>query len=192
MASDSISITRTGSQLHPKVELFGDWDKVQRALAMLPTAITVGTLAGERAALESLKRLIRARIRENGSSYNWAPLAAKTLHNKRDSTYPDSILRMTGLIYRNIVITGDGFSRPLKLGIKERVRYPKRGTAGPTVNEVAIRMEYGYGPGQMPARPLWGPAYKEFGGEARIKGYIIWHVRNQIQLIAKVKAQITF
>ena len=189
-----MEITRKIPTLTPKIELFGDWDKTQRALINLPTAIQLGANLGQDAALRELKKQIRQNIRSNGGSLGWQKLADSTLSRKekKNSKYPTSILRMTGLYYRSITQWTDSSTGAKFLGVKPRTYYPKEGASGLTVLQVANIHEAGSESRNIPARPLWRPTFKQFGGTARIKGYMIWHIRNQIMLHCGVKARITF
>ncbi len=187
-----MAITRRLPNLVPKVELFGDWDKTHRAFVNLPTAIALGSKLGKDAALRQLEKNIKQNIRANGGSLGWKELSKRTLANKRDSKYPTSILRMTGLYYRSIMIWSDTITGATYLGIKPRTYYPTKGASGLTVNQVAKVLENGSPDRNIPARPLWKPTFKQFGGGARVKGYIIWHVRNQIMIQCGVRAKVTF
>lgn len=186
-----MAITRKIPNFKPRVELFGDWDKAERALINLPNAISVGTNLGRSAALKELERQIKQNIRNNGGSIGWQPLAERTLNNKKDSKYPTSILRMTGLYYKSIMQWSDNSTGAMFLGLKSRTYYPDKGASGLTVQQVAKVLEYGSSIRNIPARPLWRPTFRMFGGNARIKGYIIWHVRNQIMLQCGIKAKVT-
>lgn len=184
-----MALRRKIPTLTPKVELFGDWDKTHRVFAQLPLAIKVGAELGENAALNELKKLIKQNIRTNGGSLGWKALSSRTLKNKSGSKYPTSILRMTGLYYRSITITKTANGTKY-LGVPSRTYYPNKGASGPTLLQVATIHEYGSD--KIPARPLWKPTFKQFGGNARIKGYLIWHIRNQIMIQCGVKAKVTF
>lgn len=185
-----MAITKRVGNIQPKVELIGDWDKVQRALVNLPTAINVGSKLGKTAALKRLEADIKRNIKADGGSLGWKELSKRTLVNKKDSKHPNSILRMTGLYYRSIMIWEDNMLGTTYLGVKPRTYYPRKGASGPTVFEVASIMERGSD--KIPARPLWRPTFKNFGGGTRIKGYIIWHVRQQILLQCGLRAKISF
>lgn len=187
-----MAITKRAPGFQPKVELFGDWDKTTKAFINLPNAIKLGSQLGKNAALKELEKQIKANIRSNGGSLGWKELSKRTLKNKEGSKYPTSILRMTGLYYRSITRWTNPATNTTYLGVKPRTYYPKKGASGLTVNQVANILENGSASKNLPARPLWKPTFKRFGGNARIKGYMIWHIRNQILLQCGVRARVTF
>ena len=64
----------------------------------------------------------------------------------------------------------------LPIGIK-KITYTGK-TSRKTLNQIAIMLEYGSRDGNLPPRPLWGPAYKAAGGKAALQKEIRNAVRN--------------
>lgn len=51
------------------------------------------------------------------------------------------------------------------------------------MNQIAIMLEYGSRDGNLPPRPLWGPAYKAAGGKAALQKEIRNAVRNELRKV---------
>lgn len=184
-----MTVTRKLNNYAPKVELFGDWDKVNFLLETIDTTIKVGAILGQKSAAEKILVIVKKNIRENGGSLGWAPLSEKYKEYKIKKGYnPDSILRMTGLYYKSITKWSNGMN--YFVGVKRSTRYTKRKGKNLTVTQVATILEHGSSILNIPARPLWGPSYKQFGGNARLKSLMIWHIRNQIYLRYQIRAKI--
>ena len=179
-----------GGNLNPQVELFGDWAKTRKLIKLLPALILAGSVSGQQSAAIELKRIVKRNIRNNGASLGWAPLADSYKKKKTVAGYPaNRIYYASGSYYRSIKIwTKDGrVYIGIKAGAKSLSSKKKL-----TIGKIARILEYGSMRMNIPARPLWVPSFKEFGGTRRIKGFIIWHIRNTIYLRTGVKAKITF
>lgn len=184
-----MSTTRSIPTYVPKIELFGDWEKTKLLIDGLPSAIREGSSRGQRSAAEKLMKVIKRNIRENGGSIGWPPLSDKYMAWKKRKGYnPNSMLVLTGLYYRSINIWSKGTTH--YVGLKDNIRNPKTGNKL-TLVQIATILEYGSITRKIKARPLWRPSFKQFGGSARIKGLIIWHVRNVIFSRYGVRAKIT-
>ena len=181
--------TRRISDFSPEVELFGDWDKVQKLLDGIDLTIRIGTTMGQVSAANKLKAVIRKNIRENGGSIGWPPVSRRYAMKKRSMGYdPNNLLVLTGLYYRSINIWSNG--NTYYVGLKARTRNMRTG-GKITLAEIATILEHGSVVKKIKARPLWKPSFKQFGGTARIKYLIIWHIRNQIRVRHGVNAKIT-
>lgn len=187
-----MSVTRTLNLPAYRIELTGDWEKVGQLLDNLDTTVLIGAKAGQLSASKKLISIIKKNIRENGSSIGWAPLSSKYKERKEREGYsPDNIYYMTGLYYRSINNWSSGLVH--YVGIKKNIRHPKKnGKKSLTLSQIATILEHGSITQNIPARPLWGPSYKQFGGNLRLKGLLVWHIRNQIYLRHQVRAKITF
>lgn len=184
-------ITRNiGGNLTPDVQLFGDWNKVRLFIHLLPELISKGSDKGQESAAKQLYRIVRRHIINNGSSLGWAPLSLDYQFKKAKSGFPPGrMYYASGTYYNNIKVWKKGGNT--YVGIKARV---KSGSSkqGLTLGQIARILEYGSSARNIPARPLWTPSFKDFGGTDRIKGFMTWHIRNEIMRRTGVKAQITF
>lgn len=187
-----MTVTRSLSLPAYRVELIGDWDKVESLLANLDKTVLIGAKAGQISASNKLIAIIKKNIRENGSSIGWEPVSDKYRKKKEARGYdPDNLLVMTGLYYRSISNWSTGLNH--YVGIKKGVRHPKKnGKKALTLSQIAMILEHGSITQNIKARPLWRPSYKQFGGNLRLKGLLVWHIRNQIYLRHQVRAKITF
>lgn len=184
-------ITRKiGHNLSPTVELSGDWIKAKLLLSSLPSSVKEGSENGRRAAANQLKRIVRRNIRNNGSSLGWVPLSSSYKKKKASKGFsPDRIYYASGTYYNNIKIWEKGDR--IYVGLKGRVKSnssPNRLTIG----KIARILEYGSPSRNIPARPLWAPSFKQFGGNKRIKGYMTWHIRNVIKKSTGISPKLTF
>lgn len=183
-----MSVTRSTRHLTPDVELYGDWAKTRRVLNGLDSAILIGQLRGQKSALNKLEAIIKRHIRENGSQLGWQPLSkAYKKRKKRLGGDPGKMLRLSNTYYNNIKVWSKGTTS--YLGVEHHIRNQTTG-GHYTVGQIASILEHGSGP--IPARPLWAPSFKQFGGSTRIKAHMVWHIRDQIMKQLGVKAKITF
>lgn len=182
-------ITRRVPNYSPQVELFGDWDKTKNLINGLEPTIRAGALLGQKSAADKLLKLIKKNIRENGGSIGWPPVSDKYAKVKKNMGYdPNNLLVLTGLYYRNINVWNKGFT--YYVGINRNVKNTKTG-GKLTLIQIATILEYGSVARKIKARPLWRPTFKQFGGSARIKSLIVWHIRNLILTKYGVRAKVS-
>jgi len=176
----------------PLVTRIGNWEKVKTMLATLDATVLAGFRAGQLSAAKKLKRAIRRNIRENGGSLHWVPLSEKYMEYKEELGFdPNRMLYMTGAYYWNITIWDNGFN--YFVGVKKGVHTRNFFTGGSiTLGQIASILEHGSAARNIPARPLWAPTFRQMGGANRIKGLILWHIRNHIRMAYGVTAKITF
>jgi len=180
---------KIGSNLTPQVELIGEWNKTRTLLHLLPKLIKIGSLKGQQSAAKHFRRIVRRHIRNNGASLGWAPLSSAYKKSKgRRGFNPDRIYYASGSYYNNIKVWRRGTK--IFIGIKKNVK-SKSSRSSLTIGMIARILEYGSLTRNIPARPLWAPSYRDFGGGKRIKGFMTWHIRNQIFKATGVKAKIT-
>lgn len=183
------SVTRRIPNYQPSIELFGDWDKTKSLLNGIESSIAIGSALGQKSASEKLLKLIKKNIRENGGSLGWPPVSRNYASKKSKMGYdPNNLLVLTGLYYRSINIWNNGFT--YYVGVKKNI-YNHRTKGKVTVAQIATILEYGSVVRRIKARPLWRPTFKQFGGSARIKSIIVWHIRNQILIKHGVRAKIS-
>lgn len=174
----------------PMVRKIGNWQRVHVMLATLDATVLLGFKAGQYSAAKKLKRAIRRNIRENGGVLHWEPLSVKYMEYKEELGFdPNRMLYMTGTYYWNITIWDNGLN--YYVGVKKGIRNSFTG-GNITVGAIANILESGSAARNIPARPLWAPTFRMMGGKNRIKGLILWHIRNQIRMAYGVDAKITF
>lgn len=178
-----------GGSLLPEVQLIGDWRKTRAFIHMLPTLIRLGSAKGEYSAARHLRRIVRRNIRNNGASLGWEPLSEDYKKWKGKHGYPESrIYYASGSYYNNITVwVNDGRTY---VGVKKRVR-SQSSKRGLTIGQIARILEHGSISTNLPARPLWAPSFQQFGGTRRIKGFIVWHIRDQIRKKTGLRAKVT-
>lgn len=169
-------VTRNLSNYKTEIVLDGDWDLAQRVLAGLDKKIALGAYQGQLSAAKKIKRIVRRNIRQDGSGLNWAPLAKSTLARKRRLGQSLNRLYATGQYYRSITIIRKGLT--VKVGVKSRTPH----SSGLTVSQLATIQEFGSNDWRIPARPLWAPSFKQFGGGKRVISHMNWHIRKQIRI----------
>lgn len=169
----------------PQIEKFGDWPKAHRLLGTIDGVLKNAMARANKSIADKLRAQVRKNIRENGASIGWEPLAVGTrLKKAKLGQDPDRILYATGLYYRSITIWKVGIN--YYVGVKRGI---KHGNGNLTVGEIARIHESGRG--NIPARPLWSPSYRQMGGSKRVKGILLWHIRNQIYLAYGIRPKIT-
>lgn len=187
-----MAITRRMKVGTPHVELFGDWQKTKNLLSTIDATVLLGYKAGQLSAANKLKKAIRRNIRDNGGSLGWEPLSVRYQEYKAELGFdPSRMLYMTGAYYWNITVWNNGIN--YYVGLKKGVNSRNYFTGGNiTLGQIANILEYGSDSRSIPARPLWHPTFRQIGGATRIKGIVMWHIRNQIQMNYGLKARITF
>ena len=182
-------VTRRVPNYSPQVELFGDWDKTKSLLNGIESTIAAGSILGQKAAADKLLKIVKKNIKENGGSIGWPPVSDKYARLKKSMGYdPSNLLVLTGLYYRNINVWNKGFT--YYVGVNKNIRNTKTG-GKITLGQIATILEYGSVVRKIKARPLWRPSFKQFGGSARIKALMVWHIRNLIRTRHGISAKIS-
>lgn len=182
-------ITRSFEPMVPQIELFGDWERTEYMLKNIELAISLGNKAALLSASNKIKRIVRRNIRENGGSIGWPPVSENYAEFKSSLGYdPNNLYHLTGIYYRNITIWSN--AGVYYVGLKNHTRNTFTG-GRITLIQIAKILEAGSFVRNIQPRPLWKPSFRQFGGTLRLKGLIIWHIRNQIRLKAGVTAKVT-
>lgn len=172
MASNKVNINLPSA---PNVELHieGDWVKAERVIDNIGRTINKGyQIAIERsskAILNIVKNSIKTGTPPRGGGVNWPPLSPSYIHN----TGKHNIYHHTGVYLKAIGVFK--YKSRTVVGLPARVNRP--GTTL-TLNQIAIILEHGNE--SIPARPLWKPAFKSYGGNDKLKKEIIKSIRSQI------------
>jgi len=180
-----------GSGLIPEVTLFGDWDKLTKALNQLPIAVAIGANSGRIAAAEKIVSLIKKNIRAGGPPGTRWPDYSQAYKEKKEAAGANTDRKWyyTGTYYNNIKVVNKGLST--YAGVPRNARSKVNQRKPLTLGQIANILEKGSAAHNIQARPLWKPTFKEFGGKARVKYLIIWHIRNSVYLSTGLRAKVS-
>ena len=180
-----------GAGLVPEISLFGDWDKLTKAISQLPIAVAIGAQSGKIAAAEKIMSLIKKNIRRGGpAGTRWPEYSEKYKKRKAaDGVNVDRKWHYHGTYYNNIKVITKGNST--FVGVPRNVRSRVNPKKPLTLGQIANILERGSAAHNIQARPLWNPTFKEFGGRARVKYHIVWHIRNSVYAMTGLRAKIT-
>lgn len=148
-----------------EITLFGDWARVQTALRDLPRTVMSSAVWGQRNVAEKLVKIVKGHI--NNQDLGWPARVDTT--NSNDP--------------RILVDYGDYYGA-IKAYSDKGVYYAgvKRNAfnrAGTRIADYAVVHEYGWGP--IPRRPLWGPSFKELGGDKGIKKVVFQAIYDKVK-----------
>lgn len=92
----------------------------------------------------------------------WPPLSEEYV-KKWDSIYPGHhLMELTGQYLRSVGMYTRGKSTYIGVVRGQKRTGPHNGERNLTMNQVAIIQEFGSADGRIPARPLWGPAVRQY------------------------------
>lgn len=159
-------------------------NKAQRLIKSCPDILKAAYINGSMEFLGKLKILVQKCIRSGTppKGAHWPPLSRRYV--KEQGAHP--IYLLTGQYYRSIqLIRGKGGK--MALGLPSNVTKanpPKRskGRIRPTLVAVARMLENGGG--NLPARPLWRPSYRQLAGagDRLLTKIMVNHIRKQIKI----------
>lgn len=184
MPSKSVNITLS-TPVGP-LEIYVDkreQARAERLIAKTPSILTEGYAKGTEKFGNQLLRIVRRSLNTGvpprGSGVSWPPHAPGTLKKYGDHT----MLNLTGQYARSVTLV-KGKKRTfvgLPIGIK-KITYTGK-TSRKTLNQIAIMLEYGSRDGNLPPRPLWGPAFKAAGGKVALQKEIRNEIRKEIRRV---------
>lgn len=149
---------------HVSIKQEGEWKRMGIALQNLSPAIRSGVVIAQREFAIKFKKKLRHNIRTNGVEIGWAPLspAYAAWKDKQDSRYGSSnILRFSGTYYNSIDIIQKGYTVYVGIPLGKGSASSNEGLS---VSQYANILEHGSFARNIPARPLWGPSFKQIGG----------------------------
>lgn len=160
--------------------------RAERLIAQTPSILTKGYAKGTEKFGNQLLRIVRRSLNTGvppiGSGVSWPPHAPGTI--KKYKKYGDhTMLHLTGQYARSVTLV-KGKKRTfvgLPIGIR-KITYTGK-TSRKTLNQIAIMLEYGSRDGNLPPRPLWGPAFKTAGGKAALQKEIRNEIRKEIRRV---------
>lgn len=158
-----------------QVNLVGDWEKVQYLLSNLDNSIKKGYDNGIDNISRKLLSIIRTAIISGqppeNSGVTWEPLSPTTLKRRPN----EELYYLTGLFYRSIGLYKYKSRTLVGLAINN-----KRPNSNLTLNQLALILEYGSETKHIPARPLFKPSLKSFGGTKKISEILIRAIKASI------------
>ena len=184
MPSKSVNITLS-TPVGP-LEIYVDkreQARAERLIAKTPSILTKGYAKGTEKFGNQLLRIVRRSLNNGlpppGSKVSWPPHATATLKKYGAHT----LLNLTGQYARSVtmVTQKDRTFVGLPPGLR-KITYSGR-TSRKTLNQIAIMLEYGSRDGNLPPRPLWGPAFKAAGGKAALQKEIRNEIRKEIRRV---------
>lgn len=180
-----------GKGLNPQIELFGDWNKALALFNGLPLAVTTGAQIGKLAAAKKIQAMIKKNIRSGGpANVHWQELSANYQRVKSSKGGdPNKKWFFKGTYYKNIKIIQKGDD--VYVGVPARVR-SSHGKRPLTLGQVANILERGSAARGIPARPLWGPTFREFGGKRKVAYYIVTNISRQVFRTTGYRPQISY
>lgn len=185
MGSSNLRSQSIGAGL--KIQMEGDWTKVSSIINNLSPDIKAAYIAGQMSAAKKFKKLILSYIGTTGKSLNWPAVSVGYAVSKiSKGGDPSRMLFLSGTYKRSIQIRSRGTN--IRVGIDPRARNEE----GYRVIDYAAVLEYGSDASNIQARPLWEPAFREFGGKARIKKIILYHLSQTYLLKYGYKPKIKF
>lgn len=151
------------------IELKGNWLGVSIALERLPTEVISSAVWGQRKVAEGLVKRVKKHI--NNQDLGWVARAASTISN-------DPRILVDQEAYYSAI-------KAWKVGNSYFAGVPANASnaRGIKIADYAIVHELGWE--NIPARPLWGPSFKEMGGKRGVKKEMIKPI---FQKAAKLKA----
>lgn len=175
--------------LVPEIQLFGDWNKALALFNTLPEAVKIGANNGSLKAAKKLRLLVRKNLKNNGPpGIRWDQLSPKyKKFKKRKGGNTDKIWYFKGTYYKNIKVMQKGNN--IYVGVPAY----KRSTINSkpkTLGQIANMLENGSTVTGLPARPLWKPTFKEFGGKNEIAKYITIGIRREVYLLTGYRPKV--
>lgn len=157
--------------------------QAERLIAKTPSILTKGYAKGTEKFGNQLLRIVRRSLNTGvpprGSGVSWPPHAPGTIKKYGGHT----MLNLTGQYARSVTLV-KGKKRTfvgLPIGIR-KITYTGK-TSRKTLNQIAIMLEYGSRDGNLPPRPLWGPAFKAAGGKVALQKEIRNEIRKEIRRV---------
>lgn len=186
----SRTVTRKiGPNISPEVKLFGDWARTRHLTETIGNTIEQGAMAGQEAAAQKLRNIVKMYIRTGGAGIQpaWPPYSEKYRKYKEKRGWNKGFYRATDLYYNSIDVWSNG--KNYYVGLKAGVRHPTPNS--PTLAYIARVMETGSTKRNIQPRPLWTPSFRKLGGNRGIKAIMMWHIRDQIYKTYGIRAKVT-
>lgn len=175
MASNKVSI-RLPEMPQVEIKIHGEWQKADALINGMAPEVLAAYHRGATRCSKALVRIIRRAIKTGlpPGDARWPALAKSTIksHGKHN------IYHLSGL-YGSVIGLRQYKNRTV-IGVPINMKVPNTDL---TLNQLGIILEHGSaidsdGDGNgIPKRPLWAPAFKEYGGVGRLKVEILRDIR---------------
>lgn len=158
-----------------EIHLDGQWQKLDQLGTGIQTTIQRGYTEAVRKFSRKTLRIIQHSVTTGAppKGVKWQSLAPSTI--KRYGPHP--IYNLRGVLRRAIRLN-EGKSRTY-IGIPARMK-PSNPKSTLTLNQVMIILGHGSRNGNIPARPLFQPAYNAAGGNPELRKQILREVRSRL------------
>lgn len=183
MASKSVNITLP-EMPQVEVKMYGEWQKVDMLIHhMAPNVLQAYHYSAQRCAKHIMKIVRKAILTGRPPlGARWTPLSPSTIrtHGEHD------IYNLNGHYAKSIGL--HQYPGRIIVGVPVNMKLPpgKNGKIkNLTMNQLAILLEHGSkmvegASNDIPARPLWAPSFKEYGGKERLKKEILRDIRRNL------------
>lgn len=157
--------------MRAKITKIGDWPAFARLAANLTKEL-------ENARILSLRRwglkaeaIAKTHLStQDLAGTTWAPLSSRHISFKSRKGYSLHTLVMTSTYFQNITTWVDKPQGAVYVGVKVGKVVKTGPSRGQELDRIARVLEYGYGPSNLPPRPLWEPTLNET---------MTWHVESR-------------
>lgn len=165
-----------------EIKIYVNQNKNKLAVNLLnnvPKLLLQGYSIGANRFADRLYRIVTTCLKKGTppKGVSWKPHAEST--TKTLGSHP--IMYLSGFYARYIRINTrkNGI---VYVGLPQGLRRPSglKGSSKRTMAQIARMLEYGSGDGDLPARPLWRPAYEQAGGKERLKKEVVNGLREAI------------
>lgn len=180
MASKSVNITI--STPLGDLQIYTDPKEQARAEKLIAETPSIMSNAYDRATEKFGNQLLRLvkKCLKGGTppkGVQWDPHSANTIKRYGEHT----LLNYTGQYLRSVQIVKQ--KNRTYVGLPSNLKKVRGNgkTSKRTLNQIAIMLEYGSRGGNLPARPLWKPAFEQVGGTKVLKKTIVSELRKEIR-----------
>lgn len=174
MAQRRINIVMPVPQV--ELKLFGSWHQVSNMIDNMPKSVLEGYNEAIRKASKNIIKIVRTAIRSGTppAGARWPALSPNTIkvHGQHN------IYHLRGVYERSINVYR--YKDRTIVGLPINSYVPGKNI---TLNQLAVILEHGSlntGNGAIPPRPLWGPSYKVYGGNEKLKRAIMKEIRSRL------------
>lgn len=177
-----------------EIKIYVNQTKQKLAVNLLnnvPKLLVQGYSIGANRFADRLYRIVQRCLKKgtppNGVS--WKPHAQSTVK----TLGPHPIFYLSGF-YARYVKVDTRKNGIIYVGLPQGLRRPSglKGSSKKTMAQIARVLEYGSGDGDLPARPLWRPAYEQAGGKEKLKKEVVKGLRESINRYTQFYGSIVY
>ena len=175
--------THTGinPDLHIRYDLIGNWKEANYMLRTLPVRVTAAVNLATRDFSRKYIRQVKKNIQNQGASLGWQPLSTNYIDFKTKwaDSDPHQIYSFFGAMLSSMKAFKSGSTWVAGIPANtsnERMSLIRDGNTL-TIDEYAAVLEKGTTNGNVPARPLWQPSYRQIGGNQVLQRTVANYIR---------------